>query len=71
MNDVTQLRHAIERATHAPPTRILPLVYDALRELAAANLAHEAPGQTLQAASWNHYESEPSHEMAAGRRGRG
>jgi RNA polymerase sigma factor (TIGR02999 family) len=27
---------------------LLPLVYDELRRLAAARLAHEAPGQTLQ-----------------------
>lgn len=40
-----------ESTTQAEPAdaeRLLPLVYDELRRLAAARLAHEAPGQTLQ-----------------------
>jgi RNA polymerase sigma factor (TIGR02999 family) len=48
MNDVTQLLHAIEQGDPGASDQIFPLVYDALRELAAAKLAREAPGQTLQ-----------------------
>ena len=33
---------------------LLPLVYDDLRRLAAARLAHEKPGQTLQATALVH-----------------
>lgn len=36
------------RAGRAAPADLLPLVYDELRRLAAAQLAHEPPGQTLQ-----------------------
>lgn len=36
------------RAGRAAPADLLPLVYDELRRLAAAKLAHEPPGQTLQ-----------------------
>jgi len=38
----------------APPGSCLPLVYDELRRLAAARLAHEKPGQTLQATALVH-----------------
>jgi hypothetical protein len=34
--------------------QLLPLVYDELRKLAAAKLAHEKPGQTLQATALVH-----------------
>jgi len=36
------------------PGELLPLVYDELRKLAAAKMAHEAPGQTLQATALVH-----------------
>jgi hypothetical protein len=49
MNDVTQILSAIEQGDTGAADQLFPLVYDALRELAAAKLAHEAPGQTLQA----------------------
>jgi hypothetical protein len=35
-------------------SRLLPLVYAELRKLAAAQLAHEKPGQTLQATALVH-----------------
>jgi RNA polymerase sigma factor (TIGR02999 family) len=54
MNDVTQLLSAIEKGDTRAADRLFPLVYDALRELAAAKLAHEAPGQTLQATALVH-----------------
>jgi len=54
MNDVTQILSAIERGDARAADQLFPLVYDALRQLAAAKLAHEAPGQTLQATALVH-----------------
>ena len=48
MADVTQILGAIERGEPQAAAQLLPLVYDELRRLAAAKLAREAPGQTLQ-----------------------
>jgi RNA polymerase sigma factor (TIGR02999 family) len=48
MNDVTQILSAIEQGDPRAADQLFPLVYDALRKLAAAKLAAEAPGQTLQ-----------------------
>jgi RNA polymerase sigma factor (TIGR02999 family) len=48
MNEVTQILSAIEQGDPRAADQLFPLVYDALRHLAAAKLAHEAPGQTLQ-----------------------
>ncbi len=41
-------------ATGTRAGQLLPLVYDELRKLAAARLAHEAPGQSLQATALVH-----------------
>src|SRR6478736_2961571 len=46
--DVTQILNAIERGDPRAAAELLPLVYDELRQLAAARLAAELPGQTLQ-----------------------
>ena len=54
MNDVTQILSAIEAGDSRAADQLFPLVYDALRELAAAKLAHETPGQTLQATALVH-----------------
>jgi RNA polymerase sigma factor (TIGR02999 family) len=54
MNNVTQILAQIERGDEAAAERLLPLVYDELRKLAAAKLAHEKPGQTLQATALVH-----------------
>ena len=54
MTDVTQILSEIERGDPAAAERLLPLVYDELRKLAAAKLAHEKPGQTLQATALVH-----------------
>jgi RNA polymerase sigma factor (TIGR02999 family) len=46
-----EITRLLERAEHGDTQaahRILPLVYDELRKLAAARMAHEPPGQTLQ-----------------------
>ena len=48
MNDVTRILSAVEGGDPHASERLLPLVYDELRKLAAARLAHEKPGQTLQ-----------------------
>src|SRR3954466_9221365 len=48
MTDVTQILSAIEQGDSQAADRLLPLVYDELRKLAAARLAAEKPGQTLQ-----------------------
>jgi len=48
MTDVTQILCQIEQGEPAAAERLLPLVYDELRRLAAAKLANEKPGQTLQ-----------------------
>lgn len=46
--DVTQLLNAIDSGDSSAAEELLPLVYEALRKLAAARLANEAEGQTLQ-----------------------
>src|SRR5262245_5086729 len=48
MSDATVMLAAIERGDQNTAERLLVLVYDELRRLAASKLAHEAPGQTLQ-----------------------
>src|SRR4051794_35785468 len=54
INDVTRLLSAIEQGDPQAADRLLPLVYDELRRLAAQKLAREAPGQTLQATALVH-----------------
>ncbi len=54
MNDVTRILSAIERGDPEAAERLLPLVYDELRKLAAQKLAQEKPGQTLQATALVH-----------------
>jgi RNA polymerase sigma factor (TIGR02999 family) len=54
MSDVTQILFQIEQGDPAAAEQLLPLVYDELRKLAAAKLAHEKPGQTLQATALVH-----------------
>jgi RNA polymerase sigma factor (TIGR02999 family) len=48
MADVTNILSKIEQGDPSAPEQLLPLVYDELRKLAAARLANEKPGQTLQ-----------------------
>jgi RNA polymerase sigma factor (TIGR02999 family) len=54
MTDVTQLLCAIERGDASAAEGLFPLVYEALRRLATQKLAHEPPGQTLQATALVH-----------------
>jgi RNA polymerase sigma factor (sigma-70 family) len=54
MSDVTSILSKIDAGDPAAAEQLLPLVYDELRRLAAAKLAHEKPGQTLQATALVH-----------------
>jgi RNA polymerase sigma factor (TIGR02999 family) len=54
MTAVTRILSAIEEGDPHAAEQLLPLVYDELRQLAAQRLAHEAPGQTLQATALVH-----------------
>jgi RNA polymerase sigma factor (TIGR02999 family) len=54
MSDVTRLLSAIDQGDPHAAAQLLPLVYEALRRLAAQRLAREAPGQTLQATALVH-----------------
>jgi RNA polymerase sigma factor (TIGR02999 family) len=54
MNETTRILHAIGQGDRRAAEELLPLVYDELRKLAAQRLAHEAPGQTLQATALVH-----------------
>lgn len=54
MNDVTRILSAIEQGDRRASEQLLPLVYEELRKLAAARLAQEKPGQTLQATALVH-----------------
>jgi RNA polymerase sigma factor (TIGR02999 family) len=49
MTEVTRILNAIEQGDPHAAARLWTLVYEELRQLAAHQLAHEAPGQTLQA----------------------
>jgi RNA polymerase sigma factor (TIGR02999 family) len=54
MSDVTRILNAMERGDAKATDELLPLVYEELRLLAAQKLAHEKPGQTLQATALVH-----------------
>lgn len=54
MADVTQILSRIEAGDSTAADQLLPLVYEELRRLAASKMAHEKPGQTLQATALVH-----------------
>src|SRR3954471_19196065 len=54
MSDVTRILSQIEQGDPQAAEKLLPLVYDELRKLAAMKLAQEKPGQTLQATALVH-----------------
>jgi DNA-directed RNA polymerase specialized sigma24 family protein len=54
MSEVTRILSQIEQGDPQAAEQLLPLVYDELRKLAAARLAQEKPGQTLQATALVH-----------------
>jgi RNA polymerase sigma factor (TIGR02999 family) len=54
MSDVTRILAAIEQGDQDAAAKLLPLIYNELRELAARKMAKERPGQTLQATALVH-----------------
>jgi len=69
MNDVTCILKAVQLGDQDAASELLPLIYNELRELAAARLARERPGQTLDATSLVHeaylrlvHSRSPGHE---------
>ncbi len=54
MDDITRILASARPGDPRAAAQLLPLVYDELRKLAAAKLAHERPGQTLQATALVH-----------------
>jgi RNA polymerase sigma factor (TIGR02999 family) len=54
MTDVTRILNAIEKGDAGAVDKLLPLVYEELRRLAARKMSHELPGQTLQATALVH-----------------
>ncbi len=54
VRDVTKILEGIERGDRVAAEELLPLVYKELRKLAAARMAGESPGQTLQATALVH-----------------
>jgi RNA polymerase sigma factor (TIGR02999 family) len=70
MSEVTRALSAIAHGAPSAAEQLLPLVYDELRRLAAQKLAHEKPGQTLDATALVH-EAYLRLVAGAGRAGRG
>lgn len=54
MNEVTRILNAVNRGDRHAASELLPLLYEELRKLAAARLAHEPAGHTLQATALVH-----------------
>lgn len=54
MSEVTRILAAVEAGSPGAAAQLLPLVYDELPKLAATRLAHEPPGQTLEATALVH-----------------
>jgi len=54
MTEVTRILTAVEQGDPHAAEKLLPLVYDELRRLAAKKMAHEIPGQTLDATALVH-----------------
>jgi len=54
ISDVTRILKAIDEGDTNAPGRLLPLIYNELRQLAAQRLTHEKPGQSLDATALVH-----------------
>src|SRR5439155_6675529 len=54
MNEVTQILSDLAQGDAKAAGQLLPLVYEELRKLAAARMAEEAPGNTLNATALVH-----------------
>ena len=68
MSEVTRILEAVGAGDSSAAARLLPLVYDELRKLAAHRLARESPGQTLQPTALVHEAYLRLVGEAAGRR---
>jgi len=72
MSGATPILPPIERGDPRPAEELLPAVYNELRRLAAHQLSHERPGQTLQATAlvheaWLRLERSPNREWNGSR----
>jgi len=54
MSDVTHILVAVDAGDPQAAAKLLPLIYDELRKLAARHLANEKPGHTLDATALVH-----------------
>ena len=54
MNDVTTILNALHAGDPRAAEELFPIVYDELRQLAARKVAHEKPGQSLNATALVH-----------------
>lgn len=54
MSDVTQILNQIENGDPSAAEKLMPLVYDELKKLAAVRMAQESPEHTLQATALVH-----------------
>ena len=54
MSDITRILQAIGQGDNHATEELFPLIYDELRHLAVSRMAHEQPGQTLQATAVVH-----------------
>lgn len=54
MPDVTKILTAIQQGDLSAADQLMPIIYEELRRLAAQKMAHEAPGQTIQATALVH-----------------
>src|SRR3989442_5076769 len=54
MSDVTQILDRVQQGDPKAAEELVPLVYEELRKLAAAKMAQQSPGQTLQATALVH-----------------
>src|SRR4029077_11882046 len=54
MSEVTRILNAIDQGDPHAAEQLLPLVYDELRRMAAAQMGRETPGQTLDATALVH-----------------
>src|SRR6476661_1860546 len=54
MSEVTRILESVQSGDPKAAEELLPLVYEELRKLAAAKMAYETPGQTLQATALVH-----------------
>jgi RNA polymerase sigma factor (TIGR02999 family) len=54
VNDVTRILNSLDEGGQDTRQELVPIIYEELRRLAAAKMAHERPGQTLQATALVH-----------------